>query len=225
MPSLMLSPLVVTAKARFQQIQARKVGAPPPPAEFTTYIDQIGAAIVKGHDLWRDLAQFTPFMINGTVATGGKLQGPDMGPLILLVAPSNGAQGNAARYSAAVAKAIGKAWKTLEQSVQGNLLYPMFASVPGGFAPPTPCVPAFFASFSSLAIQAGPLTDMMKTELGAPGPFSDALFESIASGFELAANQWKAMQQVTNIMGQGPAPVMGGPVMGGTTIPGFPFKM
>lgn len=220
----MAGPLVALAKARFQQIQAKKVGAPPAPAEFTTFLEQIGPAIIKGHDQWRGLAQFSPFMINGPVATGGKLQGPDMGPFILAAAPSNGAQGNAARYSGAIAKAIGKAWKMFEGSVQGNLLFPMFASVPGGFAPPQPCVPTPLASFSSLPILAEPLTDMMKTELGSPGPFSDALFESIAAGFETAANQWKAMQQITGIMGQGPALTMGGPVIGGTTLPGFPFK-
>ncbi|HTF57817.1 MAG TPA: hypothetical protein VK661_11345, partial [Planctomycetota bacterium] len=220
----MSGPMVATAKARFQQIQARKVGAPPPPADFITYLDQISAAIIRGHDQWRGLAIFTPFMINGPMAIGGKLQGPDMGPFILAGAPLNAAQGNSARYNGAIARAIGKAWKMFELSVQGNLLFPSFASVPGGFAPPQPCVPTPLAAFASLPILAGPLTDMMKTELGSPGPFSDAIFESIAGGFEMAANQWKAMQQIFNIMGQGPAPVMGGPVMGGTTIPGCPFR-
>ena len=220
-PALFLSASNDPADVDFQ----RKVSD-----EFSRYIDGIVAAIVAAHGVWRSQAFLSGLVINGPTASGGRLKGPPLESLILAQGPQAGVFGSAAAYTRAIATGIQKCWSQWQDSVTvpGLPWYPSFAAFPGPQAPPTPNVPSPLVALPSPFV--GKVTtpnDMkreMTTTLGTAGPYSDQLFDAVASGVATAVQMWLPSQMVTNVLGKGPIPVYGppyvpvGPVVMGDNI-------
>ncbi len=192
-------------------------------------VEPVCKAICAAHDLWRRQAFFSGITINGPTASGGTLEGPALGPLILsAMGPALGGQPSAQRYATAIANALGEAWKEYQHSfsIPGLPWYPSFVAFPGPQAPPTPNVPSPLSVCSSnrSAITAALLADRLKKAFGTPEPDSAAFFDAIAGAFEMAVTTWVSAQQITNVLGKGPVPTFAppyvpvGPVVGGDNI-------
>jgi hypothetical protein len=197
--------------------------------EFSDFIDGICKALCQAHDQWRKLAFFKDVIINSITATGGTVEGPDLQPFILAFAPRIGAMGWAERYNKAIAGGVGAKWKDFQATIKvpGLPWYPSFVMVPSPAAPPTPNVPMPLVTCMNnlFMIDAAMVRETIKQKLGAPGPFSDELFESIAAGFSQAVKMWMMTQMVAQVKGTGPVPsfappfVPAGPVINGSVLP------
>lgn len=196
--------------------------------EFDAFIDKACAAICAAHEHWRSQAHFRDIRIMGPVAEGGRLEGPALEPLIKSELARIPGAASMQRHGQAIASALGGLWAQWCQSVRvpGLPWYPSFAAIPGASAPPTPNVPTPLAalSFPREAVSPNRSKDEMKRRLGAPAPFSDELFDAIATGFASAIDTWLPSQMVQNVMGRGPVPahappyVPTGPVVMGDNI-------
>lgn len=199
-------------------------------AEYDRFLDQMCDAIVKGFDQWRQTAMLTNVVINGAMATGGKVEGGPLEAFIKASAPMQGLFGKGAPICDALSAAIGHGWQTTMSMLTMPPVswYPSFDAFPGPLAPPTPNVPT---PLSSLGIQ---LAMMNATLLGTdatrrlspPKPFAaEELITSVVTALEGELKMWVTLQQVMNVMGTGPVPtfapphIMVGRVMGGHVIP------
>jgi len=175
------------------------------------------------------MAFFKDVIINSITAAGGTLEGPRLQPFILQSAPTTGALGWALQYSAAIATGVDVRWNEFQRSfsIPGLPWYPAFAMIPSPVAPPTPNVPTPLVACSNnfFMIESVMIRDTIKQKLGAPGPFSDQLFEAIAAGFSQAVRLWFPIQMITQVKGTGSVPtfappfVPAGPVINGRVIP------
>lgn len=185
-------------------------------ATYGSFIDGICAAISAAWAKWQAAAKLVGVAINAATASGGKIEGPPLGELILGNAPKN-------PYSKTIADVLGTAWLAFTASVKvpSLLWYPAFAACPTPVAPPTANVPAPFAMLiqNPAPLMAATTKPQMVAKLADPrAPHHQPLFESIAYAFEQSYNQWKATTKVTNVIGTGPAPPTGGPVANGVGI-------
>jgi hypothetical protein len=197
--------------------------------EFSDFIDGMCNALCFAHDMWRRMAYFKDVTINSVTAIGGTLDGPGLQIFILQSAPMTGALNWAQQYSAAIAAGIQDKWRNFQQSfsVPGLPWYPSFAMLPSPVAPPTPNIPTplIACSCNPFAIEPAIVSISIKQRLGAPGPFSDQLFDSIAAGFSQTVKLWMQMQMITQVKGTGTVPtfappfVPAGPVINGKILP------
>lgn len=198
--------------------------------EYQDFIEKMCLAIQHGHAQWRQAALLRGVRVNSVVATGGRLDGPELAPLIKPRVPANGCVGQAQRDGHAIAHALSRAWKLYGDGVRVPALnwYPAFAAFPAPSAPPTPNLPTPLLNLPSVAshvLTVNALTSNAVIQLGAPpGPYGAALFEAIATGFASAVTAWLPVQQVMNVMGKGPIPTFAppyvpvGPVVNGDII-------
>ncbi len=199
---------------------AKKIGK-----AFEDYIDGICDGICDGIDQWMKLTAFAGVIINGPVGvvTPGMVQGPPLGPLILNKAPMNTPQEQ--KYSNAIANAMGAAWQTWHMGIAGILTYPAFAAFPGPVAPPTPNVPMPLIALPSpgeVGLSPKALQGLMFTNLADPKALhAPALFDALATAFNIVFQTFKLSTTVNNVMGTGPVPTFAppfvpvGPVVGG----------
>lgn len=182
-------------------------------ATYGKCIDDLCDAICAAWGQWQAAATMTGVAIDGPFASGGQIVGPPLGPLIL-------AKASKSPFASAVAQALDIAWQTFTASVKAAALpwYPAFALCPTPVAPPTPNVPMPFASLvqNPASLMAPATKAQMVAHLSDPqAPYHKPLFESIAHAVEQSYNVWKTSTMVTNVIGTGPAPPMGGPVSHG----------
>jgi hypothetical protein len=197
--------------------------------DYRALIEPVCRAIAAAHDLWRMQACFRGIVIHGPTARGGVLEGPELEPLLRTQLVSAAGPVGTQPPLAAVAGALGDAWRLFQASVRvpGLPWYPSFAVVPAPQAPPTPNVPTPLAActfdggtYARAAVAAG-----LKRRLSNPAPDVGAFFEAIAEGFQTAVVTWLPAQMVTNVLGKGPVPTFAppyvptGPVVGGDNIP------
>ena len=199
--------------------------------EFSRYIDGIVAAIGAAHGMWRAQAFLSDVVINGPIATGGRIRGPELEPLIVAHGPQAGLFGSAGAYTRAIAAGVHQCWRQWQENVRipGLPWYPSFAAFPGPQAPPTPNLPTPLAALASpLASKLTNPNDMktgMSIALGSPGPYSAQLFDAVAAATAVSMQMWLTAQMVMNVLGRGPIPVFGppyvpvGPVVMGDNIP------
>jgi hypothetical protein len=223
-PKLQESLLTEAVAKRFQSFP---VGAKPS-REYSNYIIAICRAIAAAHEHWRQAASLTGLQINGVTATGGRFTGPSLADVINTRGPLQGLSGLAMPYTRAIGDGLAACWNEWQQSVRvpGLAWYPSFAAVPSPYAPPVANVPTALSklTWSPLALTPDHLKLNIKRRLARPGPASEELFTSVATGFSKAAALWMAMQIVTGVVGRGPVPTFSppyvpvGPVVGGDNI-------
>lgn len=192
--------------------------------QFIRYIDGICSAICAAWAQWQSQAVLTDVVVNGPVASGGKVTGPLWFPLIMALAPvSTPAE---ARYSKAIGQALSDGWLAYQTSLQapGAPWYPSFATVSQPMAPPMPNTPTPVSSLTQIetALAKAALQTAMTSNLKDPkAPHHQELFAAIAESFELVFSTWKSTTIVTNVVGTGPVPSFApplvplGPVVGG----------
>ena len=198
--------------------------------DLSTTIEPICHAICQAHEVWRPQASVVDVVINGPVASLGKIVGPDLAPSIRTFLSASPQAAPAGEAGNAIAAGLGEAWTAYMASfsVPGLPWYPTFAAVPSPMAPPTPNVTTPLAAMTCRASLISPssLQQAMARHLGnksAP-PQSEQLFDAIATGFHMAVTTWVAAQPVSNVMGKGPVPsfappyVPVGPVVHGDTL-------
>jgi hypothetical protein len=166
-------------------------------------------------------------VVNAVTASGGRLVGPPINPLILSGMIGGGAD---RRVAPAFANAVGSAWMMWAATVKvpGLPWYPSFAAVPAPVAPPAPNIPI------SLVALGAPLTaEMMSASIlgalaGVQDPGKEAAVAEFASWFAASMNILVVSTMVTNVLGTGPVPTFAppyvpvGPVVGGVAnqVPG-----
>lgn len=239
MPPLNHQQMILNARQRFDSasrttLQTRTgptFGSRPAPNP-ADMIEPICRAVCAGHDRWRLQARFEHVTINGPNATGGRIAGPRLDPLIRGALRAERGGRAAEKHGGAVAAALDDAWSrfTASARVPGLPWYPSFAAVPAPQAPPTPNVPTPLGActFDRSTLDPARLTERMKRELGTPDPSGGPLFDALARAFATAIDLWLPAQMVTNVIGHGPAPSVAppyvpiGPVIMGSVQPSGP---
>ncbi|MBT8335718.1 MAG: hypothetical protein KJO11_03875 [Gemmatimonadetes bacterium] len=247
MPSIDEKSLIRTTKLNYDQISGMSTRPTPsfPPANLqpgfgggapgvgsgatadpADAIEPIWNAFRFAHDLWRQQAGFRDVVIHGPTATGGRLEGPDLGAL-MKSAPSLAVPSAVVKeYGTPIAEVIGETWARFVSSVSvpGLAWYPTFAAWPGPVAPPTPNVPTPFImlQFHRDTISETSLERALAFRIGQGK--ADALCKAVAKGLAQTMELWMSAQPVTQVMGQGrtsanPPTVPVGPVVAGTILP------
>lgn len=228
MPPLDLQRMTSTAKQRYQTAvrtaTATRSGGP----DLAGLVDTLCKAVVKAHDQWRQQAFFAGLTINGPIASGGRIEGPPLDPLIRQGLPPARPGDPAVPYVEAVARGLGGAWKDFQGSVRvpDRPWYPTFAAVAAPYAPPTPNVvePLASLSFDRSTFEPSSLAQRMHRELRTADRGAVPLFDAIAQAFSAALAEWVQRQMITNVMGKGPVPthappyVPTGPVVLGDNV-------
>jgi hypothetical protein len=197
-------------------------------AKFGAFIDGITSAICSAWSTWQSAATITGIMINGPIASLGKVVGPPIGPLIMAQGPH--ASPAELRYTNVVANVIGNAWQSYTSSITipGLPIFPLYASFPGPMAPPTPSpvmIPLMALTQVPAPLQPALLKQQMCSQLGDPqAQYHQQLFESIAEGFNQTFTIWQSTTQLNGFIGGGPVPSFAppvapvGPVVAGTGL-------
>jgi hypothetical protein len=197
--------------------------------DYGALLEPLCKAIGAAHDLWRMQAFFRGVSIQGAVAIGGTLEGPELEPLLTTQLKITLGPKATQEPLPTIAGAIGEAWRLFQLSVRvpGLPWYPSFVAVPGPQAPPTPNVPTPLGActYNAGAWSATSLTSGMKRRLPTASAAVARLFDAVAHAFETVATQWVLSQPVTNVLGKGPVPTFSPPyvptghVMGGDNVP------
>ena len=198
--------------------------------QFDKYIDGISDAICSGIDKWRAQAKFANLKVMSVSAIGapGCLKGPGLANLIKPTAPKSIKAEK--KFSDAIAKHVGDAWKKWQDkvTVPGLPWYPAFAAFPGPQAPPMPNIPmplitcpsAMMSEMTPSKLKKG----MEKALNDKDAQHHKELFDSIGTGLAAVFLLWLVSQQVMNVMGKGPIPTFAppyvpvGPVVAGDNI-------
>jgi hypothetical protein len=196
--------------------------------ELSTYITAMCRAIVGAHENWRQTAYLQGVQVMAGTAVGGSISGPLLSVNMKMTGPQQGLWGSAGAYTRAIADGLASCWRDWEQSVRvpGLPWYPSFTAFPGPTAPPVPNVPTPMSTlvWSPTALTPDILKTTISSKLAQPGPYSDELFTSIASGFSTAVALWFPAQPVAMVLGTGPIPAFSppyvpvGPVVGGNIV-------
>lgn len=209
------------------QVQQQAVDAPA--ADWARASASAIAATASAIATWKVSATLVGVVVNAVTASGGRLIGPPLGPLV-----SAGMMGGGARPAVATAFGIGagQAWEDWAASVKvpGLPWYPSFAAVPSPVAPPMPNIPTPLAALTGKRITAGMVAVAIRAMVGpAPEPGKDEAIIDFAAWFVGAFNEMLQSTMVTNVLGTGPVPTFAppyvpvGPVVAGTanSPPGF----
>ena len=189
---------------------------------------------VKGVRQWQSRAAFNGIKIMGKVAIGppGVLKGSTSiikGQILAAMRTAQAPVGIADRFG----RAVEEAWASWQRSVTVPNLpwYPAFAAFPGPAAPPTPNVPTplvMLHSGGASGLMPNKLASTIKQRLGTiidDHPGAEKAMTRFAEEFGRRFAIWRSIQEVRNVMGQGPVPtfkpplVPVGPVVNGSVIP------
>jgi hypothetical protein len=222
-PGLRATTITDAAVARLREVVETGCEALEP------YVARLCHAIGQAHAQWRLLAHFREVAIEGEMASGGRLDGPNLEPFIRAYAPQTGVGEDTERLNAAVARGLGALWADFQRSlsIPGLKWYPTFADVAGPAAAPVPNRPAPLAACAGdWALVSAPVigTYLARVPL-TPVPHAAELLDAVATGFAAAVDEWLLSQMIMNVVGHGPVPTFApphaphGPVEGGTIIP------
>jgi hypothetical protein len=208
------------AKQRFQSLS---LPAGVDRNKHVTYINAICSAIGRAWNMWQSQASLTQVSINGPIATGGKLSGPGLEPIILSMAPPGWEN-----YSRPIAAGIHNQWRSFQQEVRvpGLPWYPAFAAFPAPVAPPMPNLPCPLSALSAQALRfmkEADLATAIINKFGNPKPpCANEVAKVVAAGVEKALVPWLSGAMITLVMGGGRVPAFAPPyvpvgqVIGGT---------
>lgn len=198
--------------------------------QYMSLFDHLAQAIVSAHQQWKKEARFVGVAINGPIATGGRIEGPDMEGLIR-IAPAVAGWGDwMGGIRDGVAAGVANCWKdwAAGPKVPGLPWYPLFAAFGGPIAPPTPNVP------TRLVACAGSLDAMTPLKLkhaianklrNRNMDYAEQFADAIGAGISAAFLDWLPQQMVIGVMGGGRVPsfappyVPVGPVVMGDNLP------
>jgi hypothetical protein len=192
---------------------------------FGDYIKNICSAICSAWSQWQTAATMVGIVVTGPMASVGQIVGPPLGPLILASAPMDSPM--KAKYSTAIANAIGIGWLTFTATVKFAPplpLWPAYAAVPTPVAPPMPNVPQTFAALMQVpvSISANVLKTQMIGLLADPkAQYHQQLFEAVATAFEQCYTTWKASTMINNVtaIATGGTPISPIPAVGTAIMP------
>ncbi len=187
---------------------------------------QVSSAAISGTTsaiaVWKAMTSLTGVVVNAVTASGGKLVGPPLSPLIM---PSMLGTGVPARIVVAFAMGAGQAWDEWASSVTvpGLPWYPSFAAVPSSVAPPAPNIPTPLAALTGKRLTAGAVGAAI-TKMLPPtkDPGQDAAVIDFAAWFAETFRNMLQTTMVVNVLGTGPVPTFAppyvpvGPVIGGS---------
>ena len=175
--------------------------------------------------VWQQRAMFTGITINGPVASGGRVLGPDLGGAIHDALRAAGMSGSLA---SAFGHAVDDTWKAWTDTIRvpGLPWYPAFAAWPGSQAPPTPNVPTPLASLAQDPgkLAPGGLASSIRGRIGAARDWPGAGgIDGYANWFSASVIAWIPTCTIRNVMGKGnttfaPPYVPVGVVVGGDTV-------
>lgn len=191
-------------------------------------IETLTKAVCSAWAIWQSSLTLVGVVINGPVASGGKLIGPPIEPLIRANLPPGFKQ-----FVEPVARGLDQQLQLFcaTVTVPGLPWYPSFAAMPGS-APPTPNVPCPLLVIAGGAANLLSRTNLMQamfTRLPLPRPNgSEQVCAAISAGIEAAVQPWLASTMVTMVLGSGPVPAYSppyvpvAPVVGGVgnQVPG-----
>lgn len=175
---------------------------------------------------WQAQAMLVGITINGPVATGGRVHGPDIGGAIHDALTGAGMPGSLASQFGHAVNDTWRAW-TDTIRVPGLPWYPAFAAFPGPQAPPMPNVPTPLAGLAQDPgkLAPGALASRIRANIGAAKDWPGAGgIDGYANWFSASILAWIPICQITNVMGKGRIPsfappyVPVGPVVAGDNI-------
>jgi hypothetical protein len=183
------------------------------------YLVGVSGAITEAVGIWKVTASLTEVKINACIASGGKVQGPGMEHLISTRAPRNTPW--SINLSNAVSRGIHNCWKDWERSLSVPNLpwYPVFAAYPGANTPPVPNIPSPLAAMrqSLDCFKPSTLLTQMKAKLNGSPAAGPEILAALAEGVSTAFFVWIPTQMITEVIGQGTAPLIWG--FGSSVLP------
>jgi len=207
------------AKMNFKaapQAQAKDVNA---------FFEGITSAINAAWTQWAAMASLGDVIINAHIGMGGRVMGPELGPLIQSRMPPTGPF---VPHWKAVAKVLSSQWNLYQNSISvpGLPLWPTFATVAAPQAPPTPNIPVPLQTLKqdANALSRAILREQFLQQMTQPAPNDRALFDALAAAIEASFNMWQTSTTVKNVMGTGPVPAFAPPyvpvgqVVGGISL-------
>lgn len=194
---------------------------------FASYIAAMAQSIGTAWGLWQAGTRLVGVTVNGPIALGGKLYGPQLDGLITVSSVQLQSQGWDP-YTRAIAAGLHNLLKNYcnVARVPGLPWYPSFAAYPGANAPPTPnppTPPIAMPNPMQGRWTGSQIAAAIIGKFGSPTPAcGNEVAKALAEGIEKAFLLWITNTQVTRVMGRGPVPsykppfVLVGPVVGGT---------
>jgi hypothetical protein len=196
-----------------------------PLSEINGFFDSISHAINMAWTQWAGQASLGDVVINAGIGTGGRVAGPDWGPLINAHAPFSGSFG---QHWKAVSSVLSGQWNAYQNSISvpGLPLWPTFALMAAPQAPPTPNTPVPLLTLMQNrgAISRASLSDQFLRQLMKQAPNDRPLFDALAGAIDTGFTMWHTSATVKNVIGMGPVPgfappfVPAGPVVGGISL-------
>jgi hypothetical protein len=179
---------------------------------------------------WRPQAYFTGIVINGSTATGGRIEGPSLDSFAGAVPGLPALSQWGKTLLDGVVAGFASAWSDYARTVYvpGLPWYPAFAVwTAGASTPPMPNVPCPFIGLGSqdALISSNGLDMTMRAKGAMNTPYQVEVYTAVADVLGSALQIWRASQIVQNVMGMGQVPtwnppyVCAGPVVGGTVLP------
>jgi hypothetical protein len=196
-----------------------------PQNDVTSFFDDICSAIHQAWTQWAIQASLGDVVINAAIGTGGRVMGPEWGPLLQSRLTPTSSFGPHWR---AVAGVLSSQWNLYQNSISvpGLPLWPTFAMVAAPQAPPTPStpIPLQVLAQDKGALSRALLREQFLGELTRQTPDDRPLFEVLAGAIETGFTMWQTSTVVKNVIGAGPVPsfappqVMAGPVVSGISL-------
>jgi hypothetical protein len=205
MPALNLTMMRSTARSRFQSA-VLLAGANR--NDYFDYLDAVCLALAQAFEVWRSSASLTDVVINGPIASRGKLSGPMLEGLICGFAP----RGTWDPYSRAIATGVHNQMRSFEKSaaVPALPLFPAFAAMPARSAPSMRSLPTSLMSICSTAlVQLEPArlsTGILANAPNPKPPSFDGVAAAVAEALGGVVPAWLRATTVVGLYGSGPVP-------------------
>lgn len=186
-------------------------------ANWVSLLNAVGDAVRHGVEGWKSQARVSGITINAAVATGGRVDGPELLPLMRQSPRVIALQGQPRAIVEAFIAGVSDGWGAWQRSlsVPGLRWYPAFAAFPGPTAPPMPNIPTPIVALAQdpRPLAAPNLAAAIRGRLG-PNvslPGAEAALARFAEALSGAVTAWVALGQVMLVMGKGHIPTFAPP--------------
>lgn len=212
------------------QIQQQQRSIQQDASNWGPLLNLVSDGVRFGVDMWKLQAKFAGVQVMSVSAIGGRVDGPELLPLMRQSPNVAQLQGQQRAIVEAFLSGVSDSWGAWQRSlsVPGLPWYPAFAAYPLASAPPMPNIPMPVATLAQdpRALSPQGVGDAIRGRLGSNVslPGAQAAVGTFATAFSAAAAGWAAESQVMLVLGKGPVPsyappyVPVGPVLGGDII-------